>query len=274
MIAGRMKNGRFLKRAGLLLALLFLLHIVVLVLFYFFQEHVLFKQRSLDADYAFQFELPFTEIHIPVERDIKIHGLLFKSEFSKGIVLFFHGNGGTVKQWGRDAEFYRTNSYDVFFVDYRGYGKSDGHIQSEEQLISDAQAVYDYFKLTYSEKNMVIAGLSMGTGIAAQLAVNNAPNRLILMAPYTGLEDLIREKAIVVPKSIIRYKLRTITYLKDIACPIFVLHGKDDKLIPYSHAKKIKQRKESITILPLTDCGHMIVRCSEFDEALFQALKN
>ena len=93
-------------------------------------------------------------------------------------MFFLHGNGGAIHDWGQGAELYTANDYDVFYLDYRGYGKSDGKIMSENQLIADAQIAYNYLKERYLEKGIIVSGTSMGTGIAVQIAAQNKPQKL------------------------------------------------------------------------------------------------
>jgi len=265
------KSSTFRKIRNIVIGIL-CVHVIFLSLFYFFQEHVLFQQQKLTADYTFQFDHPHQEVYIPMTDKVNIHGLKFSSTRSKGLVLFFHGNGGTVRQWGQHASYYLEADYDVLFVDYRGYGKSDGAIESEAQLIDDAQAVYSFCQEYYDENKIVIVGLSMGTGIATQLAAQNRPKQLILMAPFFGLQELIREKAFVVPKYAIRYKFQSHLYLPFIKCPVSIMHGKNDRLIPIEHAEKLSSIMPSANFIKIDDCGHMIGRCGQNFEIALQKI--
>ena len=104
-----------------------LLYALSLTMLYFFQEKLLFHPVVLDQKHKFSFSNEFEEVYIPVEDDVKLHGILFKAKNSKGLVLYLHGNGGCVDGWGHSAELYNEAGYDIFMLDYRGYGKSNGH---------------------------------------------------------------------------------------------------------------------------------------------------
>jgi pimeloyl-ACP methyl ester carboxylesterase len=225
-------------------------------LLYAFQEKLLFFPTKLSADYTFTFRHPFEEKNYQINGDVKLNTVLFKADSTKGIVLFLHGNGGAIHGWGDGAGVYLAIGYDVLYLDYRGYGKSTGRITSEAQLISDAQLVYDDLKKKYSESKLIISGTSIGTGIAVQLAAKNNPQQLVLVSPYASLKQLIGEKVPVVPRFIVRYKLASKEYLKDISCPISVLHGDEDLVIPHKHALQLKALDDRIDLTIIEGFGH------------------
>ena len=114
--------------------LLLLFYFVVCVLLYFFQEKLIFFPVKLNKDFKFDFKEPFTEVNIKTEAGL-MHGLLFTSDSAKGLVFYLHGNAGAVDSWGEVARTYTDLNYDVFVLDYPGYGKSGGSIKSEKPTI-------------------------------------------------------------------------------------------------------------------------------------------
>lgn len=232
-------------------------YIFLLTLLYFFQEKLLFHPQVLEQDHQFSFDGDYREIFIPVEEDVRLHGLLFKAPDSKGLVFYLHGNSGCADGWGRSAALYTMMRYDLFLLDYRGYGKSGGHIQSEAQLLQDVQKAYQFIMKDYDESNIVIAGYSIGTGPASYLASVASPKALLLQAPYYSLATLIDEKVPMVPGFVTKYKLQTCEYLKNVDAPVFLFHGTNDKLIPYSHSEKLLERfKDKCRLIPLEGEGH------------------
>ena len=232
------------------------LYLVCLAGLYFNQEKLLFFPTKLSKEYTFKFPNPFEEINLKVADGIELNALLFKSEQPKGVVLFFHGNGGAIHGWGQGASLYVRNNYDVLYVDYRGYGKSDGQIKNEKQLLEDGQKFYDYLKEKYSEEKIIISGTSIGTGIATQIALNNSPKKLILNSPYSSLESLIKEKIEIVPGFLIKYQLDSKSYLKAATFPIIIFHGDKDTIIPYHHSLQLKEINPIITLHILEGFGH------------------
>jgi uncharacterized protein len=208
---------------------------------YFDQEKIIFRPDILPKDYAFSFAQPFEEIDIKTIDNTNLHGLLFKSENSKGLVFYLHGNSGAVNSFGRFAKIYTDLNYDVFFLDYRGFGKSEGNITSQKDLLEDVQIVYDNFKPKYPEDKIVIAGYSIGTGPATFLASNNNPKKLILHAPYYSLVDIMQQSFSVLPTILLKYPLPTYEYMQSVKAPVTIFHGTSDNTIPYNSSLKLQQ---------------------------------
>lgn len=224
----------------------FIVFIVILILsgylfLYLRQERFFFNPKTLEKDYVYSFDQPFEEINISVEKDVALNALLFKTNAtSKGLILYFHGNAGAIHEWGTRASLYTENKFDVLFVDYRGYGKSDSFYEEESELYNDAQKVYDYAKTRYDEKNIIVLGFSLGTGFAAYTAAKNRPKLLILEAPYYAWNDFIASIA-PVPKILINYEIPSYKFLKEVTCPIQIFHGTHDFLIkPEENSKRLE----------------------------------
>src|SRR5450432_4943736 len=149
------------------------IYILVCILLYFIQERLIFYPQKLPANYKFEFDQHFEELHFKTTDNVLLHGLLFKADSSKGLIFYLHGNAGSLASWGEIAKTYTDLHYDLFMLDYRGYGKSGGAINSEGQLHKDMQVVYDSLKTMYNESKIIILGYSIGTGPAAKLASVN-----------------------------------------------------------------------------------------------------
>lgn len=221
--------------------------------FFLFQEKLIFQPKKLDLNFHFNFNEQFEEINIKSYDGISINGLLFKTDNSKGLIFFLHGNARAIDSWGNSVKTYVDLGYDVFMMDYRGFGKSEGNINSEEQIHKDVKIVYESLKKRYSEKNIIVMGYSIGTGLAAKLASQNNPKLLILLAPYFNLEDLLRHKIPVIPNFILKYKLETNNYIQACHMPIFIFHGNRDNVIYYKSSIKLKEFSKNVTKLVILD---------------------
>ncbi len=236
--------------------LIFGIYVVICILLYFIQEKLLFHPTQLSKDYKFNFTDEFEELNLKTNDGIMLNAVHFKSKEKIGIVLFLHGNGGAIDTWGHTSKIFTNNGYDVLYLDYRSYGKSEGKIISELQLINDAQLAYDYLKNQFDENNIIISGTSMGTGMAAILASQNTPQKLILHAPYSNLSKLIIETVKIVPKPIIKYKFETEKHLATVKCPIYAFHGDQDRVIPVHHAMNLKALYDDIDLTILKGYEH------------------
>jgi pimeloyl-ACP methyl ester carboxylesterase len=233
------------------------LYIAICLLLYLFQEKLIFFPDKLPKDFKFRFADPFEEVFVGTDRNGLIHGLLFKNGGSRGLIFYLHGNAGAVDSWGEVAGAYKELGYDIFILDYPGYGKSQGSITSEEQLFRDIQKVYDTLKKSYREDGIVIIGYSIGTGPAAKLASVNRPKMLILQAPYYSLSDVMRQHYPWVPPFLLKYKFRTNEFLRNCKMPVVVFHGTDDEVISYGSSLKLQsEMKDKDTLITLKGQGH------------------
>jgi alpha-beta hydrolase superfamily lysophospholipase len=244
---------------GMLTTLLIIIiaYIFLFGLLYFFQEKLIFFPQKLDKSYQFSFDHEFEEINIVAQDGITLNGLLFKADKSKGLIFYLHGNAGSVSSWGYVAKTYTDLNYDVFMLDYRGYGKSEGSIKSQKQLYDDVQTAYNKFKTTYDEGRIIVLGYSIGTGPASKLASGNDPKLLILQAPYYSLTDLVRHIYRIIPTFLLKYKLTNNEYITNCSMPVVVFHGDQDEVIYYGSSLKLRKLfKQQDTLITLRGQGH------------------
>jgi uncharacterized protein len=242
--------------AGTVAALIALGYCGALAALYLAQERLIFPATKLPADYRFQFDQPFTEVWIPVQ-GATLHALHFKQPHPRGVVFFLHGNAGNLVTWTTGVDFYRRVNYDLFIIDYRGYGKSTGRIESEAQLHADVRAAYDAMAGLYRDTPIVIYGRSLGTGLAAPLARDVNPRLLILVSAFTSLAAAATREYAWTPEWILKYPMHTDAVIGDVASPILLIHGSEDKLIPPSDSKRLQALARSPTeLIVVPGAGH------------------
>ena len=249
---------KILKKISLgIIAVVLLGYLGSCTLLFFNQESLLFFPNKLAPDYVFQYDADFDEIYVQTADSVKLHGLLFHADSAKGLIFYLHGNAGGMDRWGGIAHNYTDLGYDIFILDYRGYGKSEGEIYSEEQFFSDAQAAYDKLKSLYHEDRIVIIGYSIGTGAAAMLAANNNQRQLVLQAPYYSLVDMMKNTYPILPVSILNYPFETYKYVSETSSPIAIFHGNKDEVIYYGSSEKLASHlKSTDTFITLDGLGH------------------
>jgi alpha-beta hydrolase superfamily lysophospholipase len=233
------------------------LYIILCIALYFFQEKLIFFPQKIDKNYQFNFAQGFDELNFKTSSGKSLNGLLFKADSTKGLIFYLHGNSGSLSSWGNIANKYTDLNYDVFILDYRGFGKSEGSISSQKQLFEDNQLIYDQLKEKYKEDDIVILGYSIGTGMASKLASKNHPDQLILQAPYYNLTDMMQQRFAFIPTFILKYKFETNEYLKDCKMPISIFHGDNDQVIHYQSSLKLKADfPKKINLITLKGQGH------------------
>lgn len=233
------------------------LYLILCVILYFNQEKLIFFPEQLEKNYEFKFGQNFEELNFKTTDNTSLNGLLFKADNSKGLIFYLHGNAGSLSSWGNVAQTYTELDYDVFILDYRSYGKSEGTISGQEQLFEDNQFVYNELKKEYNEQEITILGYSIGTGLASKLASDNSPKQLILQAPYYSLTNMMNKRFWFIPTFILKYKFATNDYLKDCKMPITIFHGKVDQVISFKNSLKLKAEFENkINLIELAGQGH------------------
>lgn len=226
-------------------------YVVGAVLLYAFQENFIFLDDELPQDYAFEFEYDFEEINLKVEDGANLNAIHFKADTAKGLVLYFHGNQGNLTRWGGVAAEFTRLGYVVLVMDYRGYGKSTGQ-RSMKALLSDAEKFYQYVLEHFPEDQITLYGRSLGTGLASWLAGKHLPKRLILETPYYSLAAMAKRYYPIYPAQLaLRYNFESHEYLKKAQCPVYIFHGTEDEVVPYSQGKKLY---ESLS----KDQGHLM----------------
>lgn len=233
------------------------LYIIICVFLFFFQEKLIFFPQKLEKSYQFSFDQKFEEISIKTTDNKSLNAILFKADSLKGVIFYLHGNAGSLSSWGDVAKTYTDLNYDVFMLDYRGYGKSEGSINGQSQFFQDIQTAYDELKTRYLENKIVVLGYSIGTGLAAKVASTNNPKLLILQAPYYSLTDMMRHTYPIIPTFILKYKFKTENYIKNCKMPIVIFHGNQDDVVYYGSSLKLKEEfKKQDTLITLLGQGH------------------
>ena len=250
------------------IAVLALLGLLGLV--YFRQERLIFFPEPLAPD--FRPALPdVEEVAIAVD-GARLSALHLRLPRPKGVVFFLHGNAGNLSQWF-DAPFYRDANFDLFVIDYRGYGRSSGRISSEAQLHADVQAAWESIEPRYRGLRKVIYGRSLGTGLAARLAASVKPDLVILVSPYWSLAELARLHYPLLPRFLLRYPLMTYQDIGLIDAPILLIHGDRDTLIPCEHSERLRALAHHATLVLIPGAAHNDLQDSDqYTRAIVDAL--
>jgi len=242
---------KWIKRIAVTLGILYLLLCGVL---FFVQEALIFHPQPRLAEFSYG---NHPEEWVEMEDGVRLHALHLKRKDARGVVLYLHGNVGD-----NGRSLYQTRSladlgYNLFLVDYRGFGKSEGAISSEKDLTTDLQTVYDNLKRTYDEDRIVVAGYSLGSGSACFLAAHNDPRAVVLVAPYTSLLDMKNLFFGMFPDLLLKYELNNVANIEHSKAPVHILHGTDDELIPLAMGRTLEAVDPTrIKLLELPGTGH------------------
>lgn len=223
----------------IILSILFALFVIVILFFYLKQESILFHPTKTAKEYQYKFPANFTENFYNTPNDGLIHSIRFTVPDAKGVVLYLHGNAGSLEDWAWVYPQYTNRNYDVEIIDFRTYGKSTGKL-SEENMYADVLFVYNELLKTYDEQNIIVHGRSIGTGMAAKIASVKSPKALILETPYYSIADIAKQMLPFLPIDLLlKYKFKSYEYVKNVKAPIYILHGTTDNVVPYASGQKL-----------------------------------
>jgi uncharacterized protein len=219
------------------------------------QERLLFQPTRLPADHRFEQPADVHETWVDVP-GARLNALHLRLPNPDGVVFFLHGNAGSLQSWFVNSNYYRRLNLDLFMIDYRGYGKSGGRIESQAQLQADVRAAWDHIAAAYVGKRRVVYGRSLGSGLAAMLSADVQPERTVLVSPYFSMQDLAHEHYPWVPAAVLRYPLRTDEALPRIRGPILLIHGAQDRLIEPAHSQRLQALAPRSRLLLVPQAGH------------------
>lgn len=219
------------------------------------QEALLFHPDVLAPDHRFALGGDVHEVTIDVP-GARLSALHLERPGARGLVFFLHGNAGSLQTWFVNVDFYRRLGYDLFMLDYRGYGKSTGRVESEAQLRADVRAAWDQVAARYEGRRRIIYGRSLGTALAARLAAEVNPDLTVLVSPYRSMQALADRHYPFLPRSILRYPLRTEDDVPRIASPVLLVHGDRDPLIDIAHSRDLLSRSPRATLLEVPGAAH------------------
>jgi pimeloyl-ACP methyl ester carboxylesterase len=252
------------------------IYVLLLVGIYFFQERIIFRAKDLSKDHVYNFESNFEEVDLITSHNISLNSLHFKVDNPKGVILYFHGNKGNLERWGHKVKPLLNYGYDLFIIDYRGYGKNEGK-RTEKNMYEDAQLSYDYLLKTYSEDEIVVYGRSLGGTFATYVASNNNPKQLILEATFTSIIDVSKSIIPIFPfKKLYKFHFNSFKMIPNINVPTVIFHGKEDSLVPIRIAEELHSySNKGITELIQIDNGthHNLEEFDVYKEKLKSILK-
>ena len=210
-----------------------LAYLVINLFIYFYQRNLLYhpsENNYLNDKINFNYK----EIFIEIDKNIKLKSWFINKDLKKfKTVVFFHGNAGNLLNRVHKINELNKLDINILLISWRGFSGNKGK-PSEKNLYYDAKQIIDWLKAQgLNNKNIILYGESLGTGVVTELASKNNFGGIILESPFTSMVDTAKIYYPYLPVSLLlkdRYDSKS--KIKDIKSPILIMHGKMDNIVP------------------------------------------
>ena len=179
-------------------------------------------------------------------------------------LLYFYGNGMCLETSSSEFAQLRKLGFNVLITEYPGYGMSSGQA-SESGCYEAADAAYHYLTeiLRVHPAQIVVSGWSLGAAVAIDLSARKQVAGLIALSAFTNIPEQARAMYPWIPQSLVRLFIKerfdNLIKIRKVTCPILIVHGKGDELVPFVMAERLAQadrQRGPVTIFPIQGCGH------------------
>lgn len=175
----------------------------------------------------------------------------------KPVVMYFQGNGGGLDLRAHRFAKLAAEGLGILALNYRGYGGSSGR-PTEEGLLRDAEAAYQFAAARYAPDRIVPWGESLGTGVAVALAATHPVARVLLESPFTSTADIAASIYWFIPVRLLMHdQFRSDERIAKVAAPVLVLHGARDMVIPIRFGERLYELiRAPKRFIRLAEAGH------------------
>ena len=249
-----------------------LIYLIIVAYMYLNQRKLLYlpsENNYLDD----QIDFNFREVFIDVEKNLKLKAWLIENDFkNKKTLVFFHGNAGNLSNRTYKLNQLSKLDLNIIILAWRSFSGNEGE-PSEENLYNDAKKTIDWLNSRgVKNKNIILYGESLGTGIAVELGQTNQFGGIILESPFTSMTNAAKNIYPWLPvKYLLKDKYDSEKKIKNLQIPILIMHGKKDNIVPFKMGKKLYDLANNPKFFYLTENDdHMMT----FDEKLVNTIKN
>jgi hypothetical protein len=228
---------------------LVLAYCTILFFYVLLQRNMVFHPVPRDGTTPAQFGLKdFQEVSFASGDGVSLTGWWIehsKQDPQRPILLYCHGNADCVSQLAQVSKIFYDFGFDALIFDYRDYGNSQKAPLSEAALDRDALAAYIWLKTKgVPEDHIFIWGHSLGSSVAAHLAIQVQPAGLILEGAFPSVLSVSRQRKpwLLVMDFMVKDKFDTERYVQGRTCPLLETHAEKDTIIPEELGKQVFEK--------------------------------
>ena len=252
---------RGLRRAAIrLLTAAALIYIAIVGLLYTFQRRLIYPGWYFGTAAVNPDQSDYRDVTITTSDGLRGRLLYHPPQPGKPVILFFHGNGDSVLGSVVAMRSLVAAGYGAVLPEFRGFNGSPG-IPDEAGLYRDARAARAWMTANgIGAGRTVIIGYSLGSGVAAQVAAEQAPRALILVAPYASIAHVAAARFWWLPANLlVSERFDTAAKIARIACPTLLVHGAADTTIPPENSALLKTLRPGADRAVVPGVGHEVV---------------
>ena len=253
---------------------LVLFYILLLTVVFFFQKNLLYHPTvdNYLKDRVINEPNEIEKVKITTKDKIDLLGWFYNKDVEKfKTILFFHGNAGSLENRTYKLNHFQNLNLNFLIIAWRGFSGNKGQ-PNEMGLYEDAESAIKWLKQKgIKEKNIILYGESLGTGVAVQVAQNKNYAGIILESPFTSMVNMGKKYYPFFPvRFLLKDKFENYKKINNISIPLLIIHGKVDKIVPYDMGKKMYELANQPKFFYSQEYGdHMV----DYDEKLLLALK-
>jgi fermentation-respiration switch protein FrsA (DUF1100 family) len=156
------------------------------------------------------------------------------------VLVLFHGNAGLLDERTEKLRLYLDSGLGVFALAWRGFSGNPGK-PTEEGLYRDAEAaIARLAALGHGPEDLILYGESLGTAVATKIAAERPVAALILEAPPLSIVKMGQLRYPWLPVSrLVKDRFETDRRIGRVTCPILILHGRHDAVVPFSMGESL-----------------------------------
>ncbi len=219
---------------------LLLIYLIISIVLFFYQRSLLYHpvENNYSGD---DLKVEIEKVKINTEDNLNLLAWLHKKDFKNfKTILYFHGNAGALENRIHKINNFKDMNVNFLLLAWRGFSGNEGK-PNEQGLYKDAKAAIKWLnEMGIKNNDIIIYGESLGTGVAIEVAQNKNFAGIILESPFTSMIDAAASKYPIFPiKLLLKDKYESDKKIKKIKSPILVMHGEDDRIVPFWMGKKI-----------------------------------
>ena len=206
--------------------------------------------------------LEYDEVYFDTAGGQRLNGWYIPGTSDTNVTwLWFHGNGGNIGHRVEEiAQIHHQLGVNLFIFDYEGYGKSSGG-PSEKATYRDARAALKYLhsRSEVSRGQVVYFGRSLGAAVSIELAIENPPMGMILVAPFSSLNDMAKIAFPHIPFAtwFAGNRFNSLARINQVTVPTIIIHGEQDETVPVAQGRKLyRAANHPKQFLGLPTAGH------------------